>query len=299
MSENLNRLLYFVAIAESGTITAAAKRLGVSKAVVSKQLQLLEQDLGVTLILRTSRKLHLTEIGSGFYEGARAVVAQAKETYGLVRQSDGKLSGNLRISAPIDFGNMFVAPFVAKFSIDNPTVQIELLFSDTLLNPVDEKFDIAYRVGWPEDSSNIARKLGDFKLLIVASPKLLNRFGMPQNLEDLSQLPFVAHSIFKKPDKWSLKDTSGDTQKVVTFDRRISADTKQAVLSVLIEGAGIAVMPDFLIQPELTAGTLVTLLPRFTLEQGGIYSVFPPVPYRSNATKVFSETFRDYFRDQK
>lgn len=299
MNENLNRLSYFVAIAEEGTITAAAKRLSVSKAVVSKQLQLLEQDLGATLVLRSSRKLKLTELGNEFYEGARASVAQAHEACRLIRQRDGRLSGSLRVSAPIDFGNMYVAPLAANFSIDHPTVEIELLFSDALLNPIEEKFDIAYRIGWPEDSSNIARKLGGFRLLLVASPKLFERYAAPKTLEDLSQLPFIAHSIFKKPDKWVLNDTSSNMQKPVTFNRTMSADTKHAVLAVLLEGAGAAVMPDFLITSELAQGSLVSLLPQYTFEPGGIYSMFPPVPYRSEAAKEFSKTFREYFLAHK
>jgi DNA-binding transcriptional LysR family regulator len=297
MNENLNRLLYFVAIAEAGTMTSAAKRLGVSKAVVSKQLQLLEQDLGVTLLLRSPRKMHLTDIGSQFYEGARASVAQAQETYRLIRQREGKPSGSLRVSAPIDFGNMFVAPFAAKFSIENPAVNLALLFNDIRLNPVEEKFDIAYRVGWLEDSANIARKLVDFKLYAVAAPQFLSLYGIPNNLEELCRLPFIANTILDKPDKWTFKETSSKAEQAILFNRTISADTTQAVKVLLKNGAGFSIMPDFLIQSEILNGDLVKLLPQYALTSGGIYSVFPPVPYRSIATKAFDKLFREHFNN--
>lgn len=295
MNENLNRLLYFVAIVDAGTITAAAENLRVSKAVVSKQLQMLEQDLGATLLVRSSRQMHLTDIGKDFYDGAKASVAQAQETYRLVRQRDDKLTGKLRVSAPVDFGNFFVAPFAASFSIEHPEVAIELLFSDNRLNPIEEKFDIAYRAGWPEDSSNVAKKLVDFRLVTVASPKLLERCGHPEDLEDLTRLPFISHAIMRRSDKWSYTDTVSNAKQVISFQQTISADTKQAVKAILLAGAGIAIMPEFIIQPEIASGTLVTLVPQCTVESGGIYSVFPPVPYRSNATKAFSKGFSDYF----
>lgn len=296
MTENLNRLAYFVAIVETGTITAAANRLGVSKAVVSKQLQLLEQDLGVTLLLRSSRKMNLTDLGSEFYEGARASVALAQETYQGIRQRDGELSGSLRISAPVDFGNLYIAPFAAQFMIANPTVKVDLRFSDTLVNPIEEKFDIAYRIGWPEDSSNIARKLTDFKLYVVASPGLLERLGPPQNLDELQTLPFIGHATLKKPEKWTCIDKKDRSRSVLTFNQVATADTKQTVLSLTLDGAGLAIMPDFLIRPELTSGMLIDAMPQCDFPSGGIYTIFPPAPYRSNATKAFSEAFHDHFK---
>ena len=152
MSENLNRLAYFVAIAEEGTITAAAARLRVSKAVVSKQLQLLEDDLGSTLVLRNSRHFNLTETGETFYEAARAAVAQAKDAFHLVRRGRDDPSGELRVTAPLEFGVGYVAPAVAAFSLLYPALRIDLTLSDTRFDPVEARFDIAFRVGWLEDS---------------------------------------------------------------------------------------------------------------------------------------------------
>ncbi|MEO0923490.1 MAG: LysR family transcriptional regulator, partial [Pseudomonadota bacterium] len=162
MSENLNRLAYFVAIAEEGTITAAAARLRVSKAVVSKQLQLLEDDLGSTLVLRNSRHFNLTETGETFYEAARAAVAQAKDAFHLVRKGRDEPSGELRVTAPLEFGVEYVAPAIAEFSLLYPSLTIDLTLSDTRFDPVEARFDIAFRVGWLEDSSNTARKLTGF-----------------------------------------------------------------------------------------------------------------------------------------
>ncbi|MEL6411857.1 MAG: LysR family transcriptional regulator [Pseudomonadota bacterium] len=298
MSENLNRLAYFVAIAEEGTITAAAARLRVSKAVVSKQLQLLEDDLGSTLVLRNSRHFNLTETGETFYEAARAAVAQAKDAFHLVRKGRDEPSGELRVTAPLEFGVEYVAPAIAEFSLLYPSLTIDLTLSDTRFDPVEARFDIAFRVGWLEDSSNTARKLTGFSQAVVAAPSIFETFGMPKTLDDLARLPFIENRALKTPSRLTFTDKRGRTRDI-TFQPSVSGDTTQAVLSVVKAGGGIANMPDFIVADALRAGELVAILPEFALPSGTISAVFPPTPYRSAATRRFSEFFLERFRDQQ
>ncbi|MEJ6391926.1 LysR family transcriptional regulator [Gymnodinialimonas sp. 2305UL16-5] len=298
MSDNLNRLTYFVAIAEEGTITAAAARLRVSKAVVSKQLQLLEDDLGATLVLRNSRHFNLTETGEGFYEAARAAVAQAKDAFHLVRKGRDEPSGELRVTAPLEFGVDYVAPAVAEFSLLYPALKIDLTLSDTRFDPVEARFDIAFRVGWLEDSSNRARRLTWFSQVVVAAPSIVETFGMPQTLDDLTRLPFIENRALKTPSKLTFTDKLGRNRDM-TFQPSVTGDTTQAVLSVVKAGGGIANMPDFIVIDALRNGDLVELLPEFALPSGTISAVFPPTAYRSAATRRFTEFFLERFREQR
>lgn len=298
MSDNLNRLAYFVAIAEEGTITAAASRLRVSKAVVSKQLQLLEDDLGSTLVLRNSRHFNLTETGEAFYEAARAAVAQAKDAFHLVRKGRDEPSGELRITAPLEFGVGYVAPAIAEFSLLYPALKIDLTLSDTRFDPVEARFDIAFRVGWLEDSANTARKLTEFSQVVVAAPSIVETFGMPQTLDDLARLPFIENRALKAPSRLTFTNKRGRSRDM-TFQPSVSGDTTQAVLSVVKAGGGIANMPDFVVVDELRTGELVDILPEFALPSGTISAVFPPTPYRSAATRKFAEFFFDCFRKQQ
>ncbi|MEM9701525.1 MAG: LysR family transcriptional regulator [Planctomycetota bacterium] len=297
MSDNLNRLAYFVAIAEEGTITAAASRLRVSKAVVSKQLQLLEDELGATLVLRNSRHFNVTETGESFYEAARAAVSQAKDAFHLVRKGRDEPSGELRITAPLEFGVGYVAPAIAEFSLLYPALKIDLTLSDTRFDPVEARFDMAFRVGWLEDSANTARKLTDFSQTVVAAPSLVETFGMPQTLDDLARLPFIENRALKTPSRLTFTDKTGQTRDVA-FQPSVSGDTTQAVLSVVKAGGGIANMPDFAIADALLTGQLLDILPDFSLPSGTVSAVFPPTPYRSAATRAFANFFFERFREQ-
>ncbi|MEL7453243.1 MAG: LysR family transcriptional regulator [Pseudomonadota bacterium] len=297
MSENLNRLTYFVAIAEEGTITAAAARLRVSKAVVSKQLQLLEDDLGATLVLRNTRHFSLTETGESFYEAARAAVAQAKDAFQLVRRGRDEPSGELRVTAPLDFGVGYVAPAVAEFSLLYPALKVDLTLSDTRFDPVEARFDISFRVGWLEDSSNTARKLAGFSQFVVANPSLIETFGMPETLDDLARLPFVENRALKAPSKLTFTDKHGQAREI-TFQPSVSGDTTSAVLAVVKAGGGIANMPDFVVVDALRKGELVSILPEFELPSGTISAVFPPTPYRSAATRKFTDFFFESYRER-
>ncbi|WP_170424006.1 LysR family transcriptional regulator [Ruegeria arenilitoris] len=292
---NLNRLEYFVAIVEEGTITAAAERMRISKAVVSKQLQLLEEELGATLVVRNSRHLNLTEVGQSFYEAARASVAQAEEAFEAVRQGRNEPTGNLRITAPLDMGVTYISPVVAEFRIAYPAVTIDLTLSDTRFDPVEARFDIAYRVGWLADSANVARKLAGFQQIVVASPRLVEQFGRPEHPEDLARLPFVEHRALPNPLHWQFESTSGETSGV-QMTPALRADVTPAIKAMVVEGAGISILPDFFAKREIDNGTLVRLVPDWSLPAGGIYAVYPPTQFRSAATKRFADLLAERLR---
>ncbi|MCT7373765.1 LysR family transcriptional regulator [Chelativorans salis] len=285
---NLNRMEYFVAIAEEGTITAAARRMRISKAVVSKQLLQLEEDLGTALVVRNPRHLSLTDAGQQFYEAAKTTVERAKEAFDSVKLGTSEPSGDLRITAPLDFGVAYVAQALVSFNRAYPQVTPHLDLTDTKLDPVRSRYDIGLRVGWLDDSSNIARKLGEFRQIPVAAPALLDSFGRPKHPKDLCDMPFIEHQALATPTRWTFEHAVKAPVNV-EFEPRLGACVTLAITAMAKSGGGFCIVPDFAVEPQLETGELERVLEDWTLPTGGIYAVFPPLRFRPAATRKFTD----------
>ncbi|WP_299769062.1 LysR family transcriptional regulator [uncultured Tateyamaria sp.] len=283
---NLNRLSHFVATVDAGTITGAAEALGISKAVVSKQLQLLEEDVGTPLLLRNTRHLQPTAAGRQFYEDAKSALTQANNAFERVQDRDRVPKGTLRITAPVDFGVSYVAPFLAKFQDTYPEVMVDLHLSDGLVDIIEDRFDLAFRIGWLTDSSNLARKLLDFEVIAICSPTTAARANIREP-EDLSDLPFVQSSVMSGRTEWVFEK---DTQSKAVSPNVISEiNITLAMVAHVMNGYCYTVLPDFLLKDDLRQGRLKRLLPDWSLMKGGVYTVTPPNRVRSNALKRFLE----------
>ncbi|MBB4120660.1 DNA-binding transcriptional LysR family regulator [Martelella radicis] len=249
-------------------------------------MQLLEAELGTALVIRNSRHLKLTERGAAFYESARAALMQIEEAYRGAQQGNEVPTGELRVTAPLDFGVAFVSEATAAFARRYPQVSVDLNFTDARLDPVENRFDIAFRVGWLKDSANIARKLADFQQFAVAAPTLMESLDRPSVPDDLIALPFIANRALTDADRW-LFQGAGEPARNVALTPAIRANTAMGIKACAMAGGGFAILPDFLVNDALRDGSLVRLLPDFTLISGGIYAVFPPTPFRSAATRQF------------
>lgn len=291
---NLNRLAPFVAVIEEGTMTAAAERLGISKAVVSKQLLTLEDELGVSLLVRNSRHLSATEVGQEFYRGAKAALDQANEVFETAIAGLSEPQGMLRMTAPVDYGTLHVSRLVANFTQRYPRVEVDVTLSDEQFDPVGQNFDIAFRVGWLADSSNRARKIGSFREVVVCTPEAAGAevVIIPKDLEGKA---FVANTALS--DQAQLIFNQNGKSVSVTTDKTITMNVGPAILSTVCAGGGYSVLPDFLVQDELASGKLVQLLPDWSLRTGGIYAVFPPVKFRNLSTQAFLDMAIEYHRN--
>lgn len=281
---NFNRLAHFVAIVDAGTITGAADALGISKAVVSKQLQMLEADVGTPLLLRNTRRLQPTEAGRRFYEDAKSALIQANNAYERVQERDKKPKGLLRITAPVDFGVSYVAPFAARFQGAYPDVRIDLNLADSPADIIEDRFDLAFRIGQLSDSSNRARKLIGFEEIAVCSPASAALFdtNWPSNL---TGAPFVRSQAFANKTEWVF-EKEGDQSMV---SPKIVAETNNtlAIRAYVKTGVCFTVLPDFLVRDDLKEASLVRLFPNWSLRKGGIYAMTPPNRVRSNALQRF------------
>lgn len=263
----------FIAVVELGSFTAAANAFRLSPAMISKHINALEQRLSATLLTRTTRQLHLTEIGSSYYEQCKQIIQQVKDAEAGAEIMHGSPKGSLRVSASIWFGAITLAPIVSEFLIQYPEVNIELNLSDRFVDIIDEGFDVAIRIGELEDSSYIARKLSIFELAICASPEYLGRFGIPYKPADLRAHQCLGFINWRNHRGWKIfeKEIAGKQALPSRFD----SNNGQALLAAAVKGIGIIMMPKVLMFDDLKRGTLVEVLQEFAPAPRPVNAVYP------------------------
>jgi DNA-binding transcriptional LysR family regulator len=291
-SPDLNSLLVFAAVAEHHGFTAAAQQLGVAKAKVSLVVARLEAQLGQTLFARTTRRVTLTEAGRTLYDACVPSLRSVQETLSRFG-GDAALSGTLRISAPMEYAAQTVAAAVAAFARQHAALQVDLRSSDRMVDLLKEGVDVAVRLGWLRDSSLRAVRLGDFEQYVVAAPAYLERASAVTRPADLASHEWVALSLLKTPLTWKFTSPRGQS-RTVRMHGRLRTDTAGALRGLLEAGAGVSVMDQFNAAPALQAGTLVRLLPQWSLPKGGVHAVFPPGRFVPAKARAFAEFYKDW-----
>lgn len=282
----LNRLAYFAAVVDAGAFTRAAERLGVTKAVVSQQVARLEEELGVTLLLRTTRKLTLTEAGRKLYARCLTILRESAEA--LIELAEGAVepSGELRITAPVDYGVAMVMPVAASFARAHPRCSVQVSLTDRIVDV--QTVDLAVRVGWLRDSSHIARRIGIMEQYLVCSRELAGELGRLREPEDLAALPFVANLSLADPTVWHFAHPRRG-RRTARVQARMMVDATTAVHAAVLAGGGLSVLPDYAVAADLETGRLVRLLPEWKLRTGGIYVLLPSARFRPAKISRFLE----------
>lgn len=292
MKTTLDELLAFVSVVNSGSISAAAEQLTQTASGVSRALSRLEEKLDVTLLRRTTRRLELTEEGQAFLAQARKIldaVESAEEQMKVRRQ---KPAGRLRVNAAAPFMLHVVVPLVAGFRAQYPDIQLELHSSDQIIDLLEQRTDVAIRIGALRDSTLHARPLGSNRLRILASPSYLKAHGTPKTVADLAQ-----HSLlgFTQPDslnQWPLRHPLGDS---LNISPSLSASSGETLRQLALSGAGIVCLADFMTAADRASGELVQLLLRDTVEvRQPIHAVY----YRNTALASRITCFLDYLSSQ-
>jgi DNA-binding transcriptional LysR family regulator len=280
----LKRLAVFAAVAEGGGFTAAAERLGSTKAMVSAQVRRLEAELGATLFVRTTRRVTLTEAGRRLFEESTPLLRELEAALDRVGGSDGVLRGTLRLTVPSNYLAGGLAAQLAQFAGQHPRLQLDLLATDQVLDLVGEGIDLAIRGGWLPDSTLRAVRLGQFEQWIVAAPAYLARHGLPRAPQDLAVHRWVTLSLLRAPLTWTF--SRGGTRRVVRMQSAARCDTPTAVQELVREGLGLSALTDYMVRADVEQGRLVRLLPGWSLPSGGIHAVYPAsrhVPARVRA----------------
>ena len=263
----------FACVAEHQSFSGAADAIGLSKATVSKAVARLEAQLGATLFHRTSRRLALSETGRALVPHAQAMLAEARAAEERAQDGARALAGRVRLSAPMSFGLLEVAPAIADFLALHPGIEIELALSDALVDIVAEGFDIALRIGSLPDSSLRARRLRPVAVQVVAAPAYLARHGRPTHPAQLAEHRLLGYSNAAGP--WLFRDGTG-AEVAVRCAGPLNANSGDALLPALRAGLGIALLPDVIIAQDLAAGSVVPLLEAWRPPPIALHLVTPP-----------------------
>lgn len=291
---DLNALRSVAAVAEAGGFTAAAERLGATKARVSQDVARLEARLGVGLFVRTTRRTSLTEAGEALLrEGLEPLRRLEATLASLGRPRSAGLEGSLRIASTADHASQGLARAVAAFAALHPALQVELRSSDRVVDLVAEGVDLAIRIGWLRDSSLRATRLGDFEQHLVAAPGYLARRGMPRRPEELAAHDWVALSLLRSPLTWTFTSRGGQRRRV-RMASRLRTDAALPLRALVEAGAGLSVMDQFNAEAGVAAGTLVRLLPQWQLPSGGIHAVWPPGRHTPAKVRAFVDFYAEW-----
>ncbi|MDM8350104.1 LysR family transcriptional regulator [Pseudomonas sp. sp1636] len=276
----LDDALIFTRVVECHSFTQAAQGLGMQKSTVSRRIALLEERLGVRLLNRTTRKLRLTEVGQAYYERCRQIMLDFAEAEQAVMQLQQAPSGLLRITAPIEFGQLLLGRVLGDFMRQYPQITAEVELTSRHVDPVEEGIDIAILVGQPQDSTLIARKLFETERCLCASPNYLASHGMPRSAAELTdhRAILLPHD---SPRYWPLLGEN------IACRRVLSCNNITFAREVALAGAGIAALPRMICEEALRNGRLVQLLPGARLPVGELYAVYPSRRFQAMKVKTF------------
>jgi len=284
----IDELRTFVEVADAKGISAAARRLGISKSIVSRRLARLEAELGVQLLARSTRGAALTEAGALFREHAARVCAELDIAEETIRP-EGDLRGRLRVAAPLSFGPTHLARVLADMARRHPRLQLDTSYSDRFVDLIAEGFDCAIRFGYLEDSNLLARRVGPLFGQLVASPDYIASHGQPETPYEL-----VDHeALMQGTETWLLTD--GDETVSIHPRGRFKADNGTALVAAAVAGLGIAYLPDALTQAHLASGALVPVLTDHPPPRAGVYVVRPPGQHPARKVRVLTEMLLECF----
>ena len=284
--DRLDGLKTVVAVVETHSFTAASERLGISKALVSKYVGEVESQLGVRLFNRTTRALSLTEAGRRYYQQSVALLEQFTAMLDNVTGESTKVRGLLRISAPVTFGEMKLAPLLPKFLRLYPELQVELILTNAAIDMLEEGIDLRLRIGGVDDSNMIARHLDTFGLVLTASPAYVKEYGLAKTPQQVAEHRCIIDSNFRVAKQWPFISPTGDAH-TINVSSSIAVNSPQAVREIAIAGGGIAMTPDFIVEDAIESGQLIPILAQYSTLEFGLFAIYPHRKYVAKKVRCF------------
>ena len=291
--QDLNDMVTFARVVEASGFTEAARRMGVSKSRISKSIARLEKALGVRLLNRSTRGLSLTEIGAAFYEHCVRIADEATQAAELVDQLQSEPRGILKITAPVAFGRLHVAPAVADYLKLYPRVRLDMTTTDRVVDLVNEGYDLAIRIAREPSPHLVARELAPVRRVVCATAEYFERFGTPTSPRDLTKHNCLHYTHFGSQGEWRLQGDSGEIVVPVAGTFRVNDDD---VLSRAVLGSlGVALLPTFIIGHELQAGRLQSVLSDYVPLERHIYAVHLPNLHLPVKVRAFIDFLKGRF----
>ena len=286
----------FVEVVNCGGFTAAANKIGLSRAQVSKSIMQLEQYLGSRLLNRTTRRVSLTETGRIYFERCSAILYEIEEIEAIAGEQTGEPRGRLTLSAPTSFGILHLREAIPAYLKKFPEVQISLNLADRFIDVVAEGFDLVIRIAALEDSSLVARRIAPCKRVLCAAPAYLEQHGEPRVPQDLSIHHCLVYSNELRPDTWHLQGPNGS--EAVRVNGPVCADNGDILKAAAVAGLGVTLLPTFMVGDEINSGELQQVLADFNPPEISIHAVFPSRRYLSSKVRSFIDFLTDYFGDK-
>ncbi|UVK89976.1 LysR family transcriptional regulator [Pseudomonas sp. B21-051] len=274
----------FVCVVETGSFSAAARRLNIGQPAVSKTIAQLEKRLAVSLLLRSTRGLTPTEAGLAFFERARRAIDEANEADNAARGSAGGLRGNLRISAAVTFGRLHVVPQLGPFLDQHPQLNIDLLLDDRNINLVEEGIDVALRMGPLSDSSLTARKIADCRRVVLGTPAYFARHGEPTRPADLDQHQGIVYNL-SGGATWTFR--RGSEQQTQTLTGRLRVSAAEGLRAAVLADQGLTIASQWMFAPELASGAVRAVMGDWGLPDQDLWAVFPTGRMASAKARAF------------
>lgn len=284
MLDRFKSLEVFAKVAASGSLSAAARAMGLSPTMVTKHIAALEGRLGTKLFHRSTRRLSITEAGRNYLESIERILADLEAADGAVAADRFEPRGLLRLNAPVSFGARQIAPLLTEFSRRHPSLNVELGLNDRLVDLAEEGWDLALRIGHLSDSSLIARRIAPCRMVLAAAPAYVEAHGRPRVAADLAKHNCLGYTLSRHAGAghWTF---GAKHETKIEVAGNLCANNGDALRAAAVAGQGIIYEPTFVVADDLKAGTLVAItLAEPTVELGGIYAVY--LPERNPAAKV-------------
>lgn len=295
--DRLDAMATFVRVAEAGSLSAAARLIPTSLTSVSRQIAALEDRLGTPLLIRTTRRLALTDDGRLFYDRAKAILGEIDEIEQTLLSGRTEPSGRLHVCAPVLMGEVLLSPLLPRFLQRYPAVAVDLLLVDRPVNLIEENIHVAVRVGRLPDSQLLARKLSEIHMVVCASPKYLARRGVPQTPDDLCQHDCLAFSDVPGVTDWHFQLPS--SRKSVRISGRLWINSLNALVTAAKEDAGIVRVPSWQVADDIAAGRLKRILTAYERPPTPVHALFQPAKLASTKIRVFVDYLVEQLAGQK
>lgn len=292
--DRFQELRAFAAVVDAGSFVRAADELGISKAAISRQVADLEARLGVRLLHRTTRRLSLTGEGERFHARAKDLLGSLEEMESEVAARRGRAVGILKVTAPVSFGLLHLAPLWPGFMAKHPQVRLEVILADRFIDLVEEGVDVAVRIAQLESSSLVSRQLSSTRLVLCASPRYLKKHGRPRHPSELSQHAVIAYSLLSVGDDWQFTGPEGPVH--VRVHPRMRTNSGDTCRAAALGHEGIVLEPKFMLAGDLAAGTLVELMPEYRAMEYGIYAVYPSRKFVAPKVRALIDYLADALR---
>lgn len=281
----LSAMEAFVSVIDTGSFSAAARRLHIGQPAVSKTVAQLESHLGVRLLLRSPHGLTPTESGQNFYAHARRTLEAAQEAVAAAQGPRVALSGRLRVSAPVTFMRLHVVPHLDRFLAAHPALEIDLLLEDRNIDLIEAGVDVALRMGAQTDSALTARRLGQSPRLVMGTPAYFARAGLPQQPSDLTTHEVVVYDLRGGGTSWTFRQ--GEHEQAVQVRGRLRSTGMEAVREAVLSGIGLAIMSEWMFRRELAEGQIQAVLPAWSLPPIDLWAVSPAGRASSAKARAF------------